>query len=151
MSCSYDSDCYGSKKCCSNGLCGSDCSHSSGGTGGGIVAIIVVLCVCLVIGLVAFLVCLWYRRYKRVSHRGIVLRQGSFDKEVPTAPTAWPETVIVTTTTTSHGYTGLSGEDYTAQHEYINSSPPGTTLNQGDVNVNPANNSPPPYTEEIHS
>ena len=149
MSCYFDSDCPGLETCCDS-YCASSCSNSSGGTDGGTVAIIVVLCLCVVIGKVAFCVCIWYCRYKRVSHRRIVLRQGS------TAPTALPQTVVTTfrTPTASRGYTRLSEEDNTVRYGLINPSHgslPETTLNQGNVITNPANISPPPYTEEIQS
>ena len=142
MSCYDDNDCYGSDVCCSSG-CRSSCSTR---TDGATVAIIVVVCICAAFAKVAFWVCYWYFRCRRrVPHSGIVIQRSYHHV---------PQTVVLSTTTTSQGYTRLTQEGASAEHAYPNrgyDSPPGTTLTQGGVISNPAPTAPPPYTEVVQS
>ena len=145
MSCSYNYHCPDYEECC-DGVCSSSCSDSSEGPSG-VVVIIVVLCV--VIGKIIFWLSCCYCWHKRRS-RTIVFRR--FDTGGNTVIVR--QSTAQMTPTASQGYTTSAVGNNPVQKGYPSPGydcPPGTTLNEGDIITNPANNPLPPYTEEHES
>ena len=123
MSCTYNSDCFGSQKCCSNNLCRSDCSD---GLSSVVVIIIVILAV---VGKIVFWVVCCYC-WRRRQTPGIIIHTVNTPRNVVMAG------ATQMSSTASQGYP-------THSQSYTNSYP-----SQGatDPTVGP----PPPYKEDSY-
>ena len=153
MSCSYDSQCSGSKTCCSDGLCRSDCS---GAIGSVVVGIIVV---CVIIGKIIFWVVCCYCWRRRQAPTVVIARTTQM---TPTVSQGYPPppsngyASYPSSSTTSNMFKNqndiIAYPRSSAPPQEANGNPgydslPQTILSDPDHGSNP----PPPYTPKFPS
>ena len=136
MSCSYDSDCFGSETCCSNGVCRSDCSY---GISNVVVIIVVIIAV---VGKVVFWIFCCYC-WRRRQSPGVIIHRVNTPGNVGMAGTT------EMTPTASQGYPTHS-QAYTNPYPSSNTTPDYMYKNQDGISTDSAVNAPPAYKNDSY-
>ena len=121
-SCNYDYQCSGSKTCCSDGLCRSNCSDGIG------TVIVVIIVICVMIGKIIFWVAFCYCRRQRRAPAIVIARTTQM---TPTVSQAYPPPP-------SNGYASYPSSNTTSN----------MFKNQNDITTYPPSSAPPPYPKD---